>query len=231
MMIFLGILGFVIAYIIFYIITNKIHINFKSFFRKGFKKLDNTFGLYCYVGKQGKGKTYSAIRFLMDYKKNGYKIITNVKSFNVYDDTIYFDNIIDIINFCKTHIKDNQVDKYIIFFDEIFTILEKKTAINKEILSFISQLRKRSIIFITTAQEWSEINITFRRYCRYQIDCNMFPLPFSKTAVLFNSINDGDGIKWDEQAQEFLAPRISANFSKCNRYVIESYDTYETINT
>lgn len=166
----------------------------------------------------------------MGYKKEGYRIITNVKSFCVYDDTIYFDKITDIIDFCKSYVKDNRKDKYIIFFDEIFTILEKRTAINKEILSFISQLRKRNIIFITTAQEWSEINITFRRYCRYQIDCNMFPLPFTKTAFIFNSINDGDGIKWDEQEQEFIAPRISANFSKCNKYVIDSYDTFETIN-
>lgn len=167
----------------------------------------------------------------MNYKKNGYRIITNVHSFNVYSDTIYFDNITDIISFCKRKIKDNRKDKYIIFFDEIFTILEKKTAINKEILSFISQLRKRNIIFITTAQEWSEINITFRRYCRYQIDCNMFSIPFTHTAFIFNSINDGDNIKWDEKEQEFLAPRVSANFSKCNKYVIDSYDTFETIST
>ena len=164
------IVAVLIGYGIFFIISSKIHIDFHSFFRKGFKKTDNTFGLYCYVGKQGKGKTYSAIKFLMNYKKNGYRIITNVKSFNVFSDTIYLDNIYDIIRFCKENIKDNKEDKYIIFFDEIFTILEKNTRLNKEILSFLSQLRKRSIILITTAQEWAEINITFRRYCRYQID-------------------------------------------------------------
>lgn len=100
---------------------------------------------------------------------------------------------------------------------------------NKKILSFISQLRKRKIIFVTTAQEWAEINITFRRYTRYQIDCNMFSLPLTHTAVLFNSINDGDLIRWDNDLQEFVAPRVSANFSKGNKSIIESYDTYETI--
>lgn len=220
-----------ICYIIFYIFYNHIHINWSSFLKKGFKKYDNTFGLYCYVGKQGKGKTYSAIKLLMEYHSRGYKIITNVKSFNRYADTIYLSNIQEIIYFCKENITDNRSQKYIIFFDEIFTILEKKQAINKEILSFISQLRKRSIILITTAQEWAEINITFRRYCRYQVDCNMFSLPILKYAFIFNSINDGDKIKWDEQQQEYVAPRISANFSKCNKYVIDSYDTFETINT
>lgn len=177
----------------------------------------------------GKGKTYSAIKFLIERKsEKKYKILTNVKSFNVFEDTLYFENISDIIEYC-TQFKDND-ENVIIFFDEIFTILEKKTSINKQILSFISQLRKRHIIFITTAQEWSEINITFRRYVRYQVDCNMFSSPFFHTAFIFNSINDGDLIRWDNDLQEFVAPRISANFSKCNRSIVESYDTFETIN-
>lgn len=134
-----------------------------------------------------------------------------------------------IIEYCE-NFKENEKN-VIIFFDEIFTILEKQTKINKKILSFISQLRKRHIIFVTTAQEWAEVNITFRRYVRYQVECNMFAIPFTHTAFLFNSINDGDGIKWDNDSQEFIAPRISANFSKCNKKIIESYDTFETIQT
>lgn len=159
---------------------------------------------------------------------HGYKIITNVKSFKVFNDTIYFDDINKIIDYC-TKFKDND-ENIIIFFDEIFTILEKRTPMNKKILSFISQLRKRKIIFVTTAQEWAEINITFRRYCRYQIECNMFSLPIFHNAFIYNIINDGDKIKWDNDQQEFVAPRIAANFAKCNKSVIESYDTYETIN-
>lgn len=219
-----------LIFCIFAIKTNKIHIDFKSFFKKGFKKKDNKFGLFCYTGKQGKGKTYSAINFLTDQKnKFGYTIITNVKSFKTFEDTIYFEDIHDIINYC-TEFKGNDKN-VIIFFDEIFTILEKQTKINKEILSFLSQLRKRKIIFVTTAQEWSEINITFRRYVRYQISCNMISLPFTKTAIIFNTINDGDLIRWNNDTQDFEAPRISANISKGLLSVINSYDTFETIAT
>ena len=52
-----------IILIIFFkcIFVNKLYIDIKSFFCKGFKKLDNQFGLFAYTGKQGKGKTYSAI--------------------------------------------------------------------------------------------------------------------------------------------------------------------------
>lgn len=216
--------------LIFIVYQKKIHIDFKSFFKKGFKKKDNKFGLFCYTGKQGKGKTYSAIKFLTDQKlKYGYRIITNVKSFKKFQDTIFFDNINDIINYCISF--KNNDKNVIIFFDEIFTILEKQTKINKNILSFLSQLRKRKIIFVTTAQEWSEINITFRRYVRYQISCNMISLPFTKTAILFNTINDGDLIRWNNDTQDFEAPRISANFSKGNFDIINSYDTFETIAT
>lgn len=224
------ILIFLFFYFIFFIYSNKIHIDWKTFFRRGFQKIDNDFGLFCYCGKQGKGKTYSAIKFLIERKlENDYLILTNVHSFKVFKDTLFFNDINDIIDYCEKF-KDNDKN-VIIFFDEIFTILEKQTRINKKILAFISQLRKRHIIFITTAQEWSEINITFRRYVRYQIDCNMFSFPLGHIAFIFNSINDGDQIRWNNDLQEFVAPRISANFSKCNRSIIESYDTFETINT
>ena len=178
----------------------------------------------------GTGKTYSCVNFLIKNKiLHDYIVITNVKSFNAFNDTIYMKNINDIIDFMVEHENDEQ--KYILFFDEIFTILEKKTAINKKILSFISQLRKRKIIFVTTAQEWSEINITFRRYVRFQVSCNMYAFPFTKTAFLKNKINDGDGIKWDNDEQDWIAPTISTNFMKGNLDVIESYDTFETIET
>lgn len=58
----------------------------------------------------------------------------------------------------------------------------------------------------------------------------MFSLPIFHNAFIYNVINDGDLIKWDNDLQEFVAPRVSANFGKCNRSVVESYDTFETIN-
>lgn len=176
------------------------------------------------------GKTYSAIKFCILQKlKNDYIIITNVKSFNYFTDTIYKESLESIIDYVINNMSEKK--RFLIFYDEIFTVLEKRTAMNKKILSFLSQLRKRKILLITTAQEWSEINITFRRYVRYQISCNMFSLPFSNTALIYNIINDGDLIKWDNDLQDFVAPRVSANFSKGNKFVIDAYDTFETIKT
>ena len=224
------ILAIIIILIFYYLINNHVHVDVKSLFKKGFHKTDDLFGLYCYTGKQGTGKTYSAVNFLIKNKiLHNYIVITNVESFNAFQDTIYMTNINDIIDFMVEH--ENDGNKYILFFDEIFTILEKKTAINKKILSFISQLRKRKIIFVTTAQEWSEINITFRRYVRFQVSCNMFSIPLFKLAFLINKVNDGDGIKWDNDSQDWIAPTIATNFMKGNQSIIDSYDTFETIKT
>ena len=211
--------------------THKVHIKFKSFFKKGFKKFDNDFGLYCFTGKQGKGKTYSATKFCLEQQKiYDYTILTNIKSFaQTSDNILYISDINTIIDYCVKY--ENNEEKVIIFFDEIFTILNKNTPINKKILSFLSQLRKRHIIFITTAQEWSEINITFRRYVSFQIACNMISIPLIKTAIVINAVNDGDLIRWDNDAQDFVAPRLQTNISKGLKSVIDRYDTFETINT
>lgn len=51
----------IILFIPFYIWSNKIHIDYKSFFRKGFKKIDSPFGVYAYTGKQRKTGKHTAL--------------------------------------------------------------------------------------------------------------------------------------------------------------------------
>lgn len=234
----LGWLVLILIVIIFgyLIIAKKIRIDFESLFKKGFKRLHNDFGLFCYTGKQGTGKTFSAIMFLEKQRKRYNQIVlTNVRSYadyiasNEFEAVFYYANIEDLI--AKSEELHQKGVPIIIFFDEIFTVLTKHHQIQKEILSFISQLRKRKIILVTTAQEWAEINMTFRRYIRFQISCRMFSVPFIKTAFYFNSLNDGDGIKWDEMEQDFIAPLLEIRFGKAPKEVIEKYDTLETIET
>lgn len=55
-MIYLICIGCFLAFILIYIWKNKLHIKFNTFFKKGFKKLDNKFGLFLYTGKQRKRK-------------------------------------------------------------------------------------------------------------------------------------------------------------------------------
>ena len=47
---------------------NKIKIKWPTFFKKGFSPNRGKFGVYCYCGKQGQGKTYSVVEFLLQNK-------------------------------------------------------------------------------------------------------------------------------------------------------------------
>ena len=61
-------IGFVVVFILLIIwcVSNKIKIKWKTFLKRGFKPVRGNFGIYCYCGKQGKGKTYSLVEYLID---------------------------------------------------------------------------------------------------------------------------------------------------------------------
>lgn len=193
-------------------------IKFKTFFRKGFRPNRGIFGVYCYCGKQGSGKTYSVVEFLRNNQDK--KIYANISSLKGIKYTYFsgFDNLLKL---------QNEHD-CIIFYDEIFTALTKSSKINSEVLSFLSQMRKRRIIFLTTAQEWLEINITLRRYCRYQIDCKMKTM---LVGLLIKHMYDAEQMKWSNEENEYVAPLVETTISKCNVCVANSYDTFEEIQT
>lgn len=194
-------------------------IKWKTFFKKGFAPKRGKFGVYCYCGKQGSGKTYSAVEFILNNSQM--PIYSNVSTIKGVDYTYFngFDNLLKLRN----------EHDCIIFYDEIFTALTKSSKINTDVLDFLSQMRKRRIIFITTAQEWLEINITLRRYCRYQIDCKM--LNILGLGVLIKHMYDAEQMKWSQEDNEYIAPLYETTISKCNLSVANSYDTFEQIKT
>lgn len=193
-------------------------IKIKTFFRKGFAPKRGKFGVYCYCGKQGSGKTYSAVEFLLNV--SDIPIYSNVHLTGIkYTYFSGFDNLLKL----------RDKSDCIIVYDEIFTALTKSSKINTEVLDFLSQMRKRQIIFITTAQEWLEIPMTLRRYCRYQIDCKMINL--LGLGILIKHCYDAEQMKWSEEDNEYVAPLVETTISKCNIRVANSYDTFEQIKT
>ncbi len=193
-----------------------VRIKFKTFFKKGFKPNRGIFGIYCYCGKQGSGKTYSVVEFLkMNKNKKIYANVSSIKGINY----IYFNGFDNLLKLRNEH-------DCIIFYDEIFTALTKSTKINTDVLDFLSQMRKRKIIFLTTAQEWLEIPITLRRYCRFQVDCRMINLGIG---LLIKSMYDAEQMKWSNEDNEYVAPLLTTTLSKCNLDVANSYDTFEQI--
>lgn len=204
---------------IYIIKSQHIKVKIKTFFRKGFSPNRGHFGVYCYCGKQGQGKTYSVVDFLNDNKDK--EIFANLKSIKGINYT-YFEGFEELLK-----LQDKK--DCIIVYDEIFSALTKTSKINTDILSFLSQMRKRKIIFLTTAQEWLEINITLRRYCRYQIECKMKSIPILKLGILIKRFYDAEQMKWSTLDNEYIAPLLSTTISKCNVSTANMYDTREEI--
>ncbi len=212
---FLLILIIMIICFVFY--NNKIKIKWKTFLKKGFAPKRGKFGVYCYCGKQGQGKTYSAVEYLLNNKDK--KIYSNVKTIKGVEYTPIGD-FNDLLSLREEH-------DCIIFYDEIFTALTKSTKMTTDVLDFLSQMRKRRIIFITTAQEWLEINMTLRRYVRYQIECRM--INFFGIGILIKTFKDAEQMKWSNEENEYVAPLTETSISKCNIDVANKYDTFEQI--
>lgn len=211
----LYIILFVLILILFWKYRH-VHIKFKTFLKKGFRPNRGIFGVYCYCGKQGNGKTYSVVEFLKS--QQGKKIYANISSLKGVEYT-YFNGFEELLKLRNEH-------DCIIFYDEIFTSLTKSSKINTDVLDFLSQMRKRKIIFLTTAQEWLEIPVTFRRYCRYMINCKMFTF---FVGILKKNIHDAELMKWSNEDNDYIAPIIETTISKCNLEVARSYDTFEQI--
>lgn len=210
---------FIIFIIVFLLRFRHTKIKWKTFLKKGFAPKRGKFGVYCYCGKQGCGKTYSVVEFLSQNKD--IPIYANISSINGIDYT-YFNGFDELLN-----LRDKS--DCIIVYDEIFTALTKSSRINQDVLDFLSQMRKRRIIFLTTAQEWLEINITLRRYCRYQIECRM--LNIFGLGVLIKHCYDAEQMKWSQEDNEYVAPLEETTISKCNVSVAQKYDTFEQIKT
>ena len=197
-------------------------IKWNTLFHKGLKIKDSRFGVYCYTGKQGSSKTSNVVKFLLDNCSDEWPVyanLTTLKGINYY----YFNGLEALLS-----LRDKR--HCIIFCDEIFTMLTKSSKMTQDVLDFLSQMRKREIIFITTAQEWLELNITFRRYVRYQIQCSTFNLPFLPTFTI-KHVNDAYNMKWSVEDNDYVAPLIMCVIEKLNVRVLNSYDTYEQIPT
>lgn len=209
----------------------KIKIKWRTFKGKSFRPIRGDFGLYVYCGKQGKGKTYSLVEYLLDNKDN-IQCFCNIGGIRGLDYThfIGFEGLIKIKNdLDNKFLIPNEKKQLVIVYDEIFTELQKHSKLNKEILDFLCQMRKRKIIFLTTCQEWAELPLTYRRFCRYEIDCNM--VPFLWFGILIKQFKDAENMKWSDLDQEFVAPLCETTITKCRKKIANSYDTFLRISS
>lgn len=209
----------------------KVKIKLKTFLRRGFSPKRGRWGIYVYDGAQGKGKTYSLVEYILD-NRNSIELFSNIKGIKNIDYTYYtgFDGLIDIKNKLDngTLLFDDE-KQLVIVYDEIFTELQRYSKLNKEVLDFLCQMRKRKIVFLTTAQYWAEIPLSFRRFVRYEVQCNMLNL--FGLGILIKRFGDAENMKWDEEEQEHICPITETTITKCRKWVANSYDTYLRISS
>lgn len=207
--------------VILLLMANKIFIDWRSIIAKTIPLDTGVFGVYCFTGKQGSGKTYSLTKYIKKHH-SGEKIYSNLTI-----NGIEYEKIRSVEHLLSLR---NEGNLFIIF-DEIFTLLNDKTIprdIRDDLMEFLSQQRKMKNILMTTAQEWLNIPIEFRRFVRIQVDCRTIPLG-KFGGILIEEYFDAYNMKWSQLDNEYVAPRIRKKFSKYEKRFMLSYDTYERI--
>lgn len=169
----------------------------RHFRGKGMARQDE-FGHYLFVGKQGGGKTTSAIWFLEFLTKKYNKRKKNVRVFsnmgfgfpinraNLHDTIYNLRYEPDVIN--------------VMVIDEIQSYFPKDTK-DKVTLMMIdqltgdfSQLRKRQCYILSTAQVYGRLNKNLREQCLYMVNCR-------RSKISNHVVNDfilGDDIMCDD---------------------------------
>jgi hypothetical protein len=168
-------------------------------------KPQSPFGHYLFVGKQGGGKTLSAIWYaellVKKYRKFPIRVYSNIGIGDEVSDTT-------LINLVQDFNVDNDEIRIIIL-DELQVYYPRDTR-NKHILDDIdkltglfSQLRKRRTFILSTAQVYGRVNKSVREQALYMVNCRKSKI--SKRVL--NEFIDGDDVLCDDLGRWSGVPR------------------------
>lgn len=205
---------------------NHLKIKWKTFLKKGIYVTRGKWGVTVYNGKQGQGKTTAIIEFIKDH--DNLEVYCNIPNIKGLDYT-YFEGLDGLMNIKKfLDLRKEKTNKQIVIvYDEIFTQLDKHSKLTKGVIDFLCQMRKRKICFLTSCQAWGELPLSFRRFCRYEVDCYL--INFFRISILKRVYRDAENMIWNNDIQDFEAPILETSFSKYRKSIAESFDTYSII--
>lgn len=211
-------LGAFVVVITLWLWSSRITIDWRSILSKTLPLDRGLFGVYCFTGHQGSGKTYALNKYIRKHA-HGRKIYSNITL-----DGIEYEPITSI-----QHLYSLADQEHIfIIYDEIFSLMSKSKKDKEMLEQFLPQMRKVKNIFLTTAQYWLELDVTFRRFVRIQVECQTRPLG-RFGGILIETYNDAEQMKWDNLENEYVSPRIAKKISKYEKRYMETYDTYERV--
>lgn len=164
------------------------------------------FGHYMFCGKQGAGKTASALWYAQylqrKYKRyKGHLIKWVIYSNLGYGQPVNRSTMLEI--FKKFTSRDeNPYEFRIILIDEIQSYFPRDFSdrqgkeIMKDLVGCFSQLRKRNTFVLSTAQVYGRLDKTLREQCLYMVSCRK-----SFTGRLLNDFILGDDIMCDDMGR------------------------------
>lgn len=169
------------------------------------------FGHYMFCGKQGSGKTASALWYAQ-YLQRKYKRIRGKDgkfheiTWKVYSNIGYGDPVIrrTMLEVFKqfTSREENPYEFRLILIDEIQSYFPRDYSdkegkiIMKDLVGCFSQLRKRNTFVLSTAQVYGRLDKTLREQCLFMISCRK-----SFTGRLLNDFIPGDDIICDDMGR------------------------------
>jgi len=189
------------------------------------KRVDNfPFGIYFFCGRQGAGKTISAIRYIKELQKDfDCLVFSNC-------DIVGIDGVITDIEQLFT-ITENAGDSNIVFFlDEVqnqFSCANSKN-FDENILSFITQQRKNKVHIVCTSQVFTRVAKPLREQAFRVFECNTYlgRCTVHKVFDAFDYLNYIDSISLEKRKKIKCLYRDS--FFQDDK-LRNLYNTYEVI--
>lgn len=198
----------------------------RHFRGRGMQKTD-PFGHYLFVGRQRSGKTVSMIwyrDFLSEkYKKKGFNVVVySNMGFGLPITKQTLSSTIKKVLFDKKIV-------YIFCIDEIQSYFPKDTKdlatlrLIDDLTGEFSQLGKRQIYVLSTAQVYGRVNKNLREQCLYMVNCRRSRL----TNKVVNDFIDGDDImcddlgRWSGDAQFIYVHGLPKTEFDTHRLIVE----------
>ena len=195
--------------------------------RNKFKDKFPYFGLWCYMGKFGSGKTLTSVMQVKDICEEYPKcrLVTNTIIKGINNKTFLFQNADELVQIIMENVKENDEDGWIIFVDEIHAVLTDIFARGlggETFLAYLSQLRKISMMIIGTSQLYNKCNKTIREYLR--LNGNIVFCKKIFWAITINQFVDM------ETCEENSKNNLNYEIAKWSWYfhTIELYESYES---
>lgn len=135
------------------------------------EKNESCFGFTLFCGRQGGGKTYSAVEYSVNLAKKYKGLLLSNTPLNAPDDVNYmFLKSIDDLQYLP------HFPCYVVLLDEIQTLFDSSNT-DKDFYTLFCQLRKRQIKIVGTTQVFDRVSLKLREqifdlyYCRTFFGC------------------------------------------------------------